>query len=173
MELVSSCVRHLRVGGGTGPTSPHQLDAECSEAPSAFVASQEADIFIPEAKFLKRFIVEAKRNRSAWAVARAHCHYAYSDREQVEELFRTVEAGLNEHDYDSIRPFLCLFEVLLETDGENFTSRRSAWLTRFLETVKANFGYFKWMETIFEFIFKITSRNAAVRDWFYHNSNTW
>lgn len=122
---------------------------------------------------MKRFFAEAKRNRSAWAVAKAHCHWAYTDRDQVEELFRTVEAGLNEHDYDGIRPFLCLFEVLLETNGEQFTSRRAGWLARFLEAVKANFGYFKWMEVIFEFIFKITSRNAAVRAWFYDNQSTW
>jgi hypothetical protein len=66
-----------------------------------------------------------------------------------------------------------LFEVLLETNGEHFTSRRAGWLARFLETVKSNFGYFKWMEAVLEFIFKITSRNAAVRDWFYNNQSTW
>jgi len=38
-----------------------------------------------------------------------------------------------------------------------------------LETVKSNFGFFKWMEAILEFIFKITSRNTAVREWFYAN----
>jgi hypothetical protein len=64
---------------------------------------------------------------------------------------------------------LCLFELLLETEGEHFTSRRAVWLARFLETVKSNFGFFKWMEAILEFIFKITSRNPAVREWFYAN----
>jgi len=68
---------------------------------------------------------------------------------------------------------LCLFELLLETEGEHFTSRRAPWLTRFLETVKSNFGFFKWMEAILEFIFKITSRNAAVREWFYSNQAAW
>jgi hypothetical protein len=81
MELVGTCVRHLRVGGAAGAASPYQLDADFEGALPAFVATQEADIFVPEARFLKRFIVEAKRNRSAWAVARAHCHYAYQDRD--------------------------------------------------------------------------------------------
>jgi len=64
-------------------------------------------------------------------------------------------------------------ELLLETEHEHFTSRRAVWLARFLETVKANLGYFKWMETIFEFIFKIVGRNSMVREWFYSNKNTW
>jgi hypothetical protein len=81
MELVGTCVRHLRVGGAAGAASPYQLDGDFEGALPAFVATQEADIFVPEARFLKRFIVEAKRNRSAWAVARAHCHYAYQDRD--------------------------------------------------------------------------------------------
>lgn len=66
-----------------------------------------------------------------------------------------------------------MLELLLETEHEHFTTRLPAWLTRFLETVKANLGFFKWMETIFEFIFKVVGRNAAVRDWFYSNKNAW
>lgn len=68
-----------------------------------------------------------------------------------------------------MRPFLGLFTVLLETNHEHFVSRRSNWLNRFIEAVTSNFGYYKWMETIYEFIFKIVSRNAFVREWFYTN----
>lgn len=79
MELVGLCVRHMQVSGPGGRRTPYQLDAEYSGALTAFVSSQEADIFIPEAKFLKKFIVEARRNRSMLAVARAHCHYSVQD----------------------------------------------------------------------------------------------
>ena len=74
MELVSLCVRHLKVGDT--PTQ-YQLDAQYAPAISEFISSREADIFIPEAKFLVRFFNEAKRNRSIWAVCKAHCHYAF------------------------------------------------------------------------------------------------
>ena len=72
------------------------MDADYAESLSAFPATQEADIFIPEAKFLKKVFIEAKRNRSMMAIAKAHCHFAITDSEQVEELFKTVEAGLHD-----------------------------------------------------------------------------
>jgi hypothetical protein len=170
IELVSTCVRHLCNGGA--PSSPYQLDAASSTL-RTFVQSQEADIFLPEAKFLKRFVLEAKRTRSMWALAKALCHYALLDGEQYEELYRTVEAGLNDQDYDLLRPFLTLFEVLLETAHPSLASRRVSWLEGFIETVRNNSCYYKWMESIFEFIFKITSRNPAVREWFYNNESSW
>jgi len=95
MEVVSTCVRHMPILGA-GKTTPYQLDHGFPNGLGAFINSQEADIFIPEARFLKRFIVEAKHNRNIFAVAKAHCHYACHDADQVEELFNTVEVGLNE-----------------------------------------------------------------------------
>lgn len=155
LELVSFCVRHLNVGGaGLGP---HWLDPGRA-ALATFVDAQEADIYAPVAAFLTRVFAAAKRNRSMWAVARAHCHYASQDPEQLEELFRTVQAGLEQHDYDEIRPFLCLLEVLLEAQHANFVCKRAIWLERFMDTVQKNLGYFKWMETVLEFIFKIVSK---------------
>ena len=80
---------------------------------------------------------------------------------------------MQSEDFDTLRPFLGLFEVLLETNHEHFTSRRAAWLCRFIEIVMANASYYRWMETTFEFMFKIVARNAAVREWFYTNEQTW
>lgn len=73
LELVSYCVRHLNVGGsGQGP---HWLDPGRATL-TTFVDAQEADVYGPGAAFLRRVYAGAKRNRSMWAVARAHCHYA-------------------------------------------------------------------------------------------------
>jgi len=68
IELVSLCVRHLRhdspgLGQGNQQMTPYQFDYNTSTL-RTFVKNQEADIFVPEAKFLKKFFVEAKRNRS-------------------------------------------------------------------------------------------------------------
>ena len=81
--------------------------------------------------------------------------------------------GLYEQDYDGIRPFLALFQEMLDSNHQNFTQRKGEWLLRFLESIKQNQGFFKWMETIFEFIFKITTRIPRVRDWFYQNQEKW
>lgn len=80
MELVGLCVRHIKVLGPDRAT-PYQLDSEYSGSAragplAAFACSKEADIFIPEARFLKKFFLEAKRNRSMSAIVLAHCHYA-------------------------------------------------------------------------------------------------
>lgn len=175
LELVSLCVRHLKLADKPKLSpSPWQLDAGYPGSPRAgpilvLAATQEADIFAPEAKFLKRVFAEARKTRSMRAIAHAHCHYALFDRDQMTDLFKTFEIGMFEYDYDRIRPFLCLFETLLESDHEACTSKRAAWLSSFLETVSAGSSYYKWMETVFEFIFKIVSRHDFVREWFYSN----
>ena len=175
LELVSLCVRHLKLTDKPKASpGPWQLDAGYPGSSRAgpilvLAATQEADIFAPEAKFLKRVFAEARKTRSIRAMALAHCHYALNDPDQLTELFKTFEIGLFEYDYDRIRPFLCLFETLLETEHEACTSKRAAWLSSFLETVSAGSCYYKWMETVFEFIFKIVSRHEFVREWFYSN----
>jgi hypothetical protein len=42
-----------------------------------------------------------------------------------------------------------------------------------MDTVKQNANFYKFMETMFDFIFKLTSRNEAVRHWFYTKKPTW
>lgn len=129
---------------------------------------QEIDIFIPDAKFLKRFFLEAKRNRSIAAIATGYIHYVYFDEDHVEEMFKTVESGLldQNYDYDKIRPYMCLFETLLTTNHVNFTSRMDDWLKRFLRAVHANQNYYKWMEVAMDYIFKFVGRYEHVRLWF-------
>ena len=46
-------------------------------------------------------------------------------------------------------------------------------LTNFLETARNNSSYFKYMEMIIEFVFKITSRFEHIRNWFYTNKQHW
>lgn len=61
-------------------------------------------------------------------------------------------------DFDALRPFLCLFEALLEEPHKNFAQNREAWLLRYMQIVKMNGMFFKWMEANFEFIFKLVGR---------------
>ena len=42
-------------------------------------------------------------------------------------------------------------------------------MNNFMAIIGKNKGFFKWMEVVFEFIFRIVSRNRGVRDWFYAN----
>lgn len=63
--------------------------------------------------------------------------------------------------------------MLLETTHVNFTAQRAEWLDSFMEIVQRNLGYYKWMETVLEFIFKIVSKQMPVREWFYANPTKW
>ena len=71
------------------------------------------------------------------AVCKGHIHYAYFDSDQVEELYKTVEHGLHDqnYDYDKIRPFMCLLELLITTNHPNFTEKVDDWLKRFLKAI--------------------------------------
>ena len=46
-------------------------------------------------------------------------------------------------------------------------------LKAFLETAKQNVNYFKFTDVIQEYIFKLTSINAEVRQWFYAKKKSW
>lgn len=171
IEVVSLCVRHIKAPNTQ--QSPFALDAQYKDAITTFYQAQESDIFNPEAKFLKKFIVEARSNRSIGMMTSLHCHHAFHDNEGPEELFKTVEAGLNDYDFDQVRPFLCMLQRMLEIQHKEFKSKRSHFLQKFLEIVHHNQAFFKWMEVVIEFIFKIVGRIQAVREWFYKNPKQW
>lgn len=101
-------------------------------------------------------------------MAKAYCHYAaiQPDKDAADELFNTVRAGLLDNDFDGVRPFLTLFEVLMETDHDYFKSQRGHQLTNLCYVIESNNGYYKLTETILEFTFKLCGRNKYVRDWF-------
>jgi hypothetical protein len=62
MEVVSLCIRHMKLN--SEESTQYQLDKDYPVTVTAFITQQEVDVFIPEAKFLKRFIMESKRNRA-------------------------------------------------------------------------------------------------------------
>ena len=80
---------------------------------------------------------------------------------------------MNDCDYDSMRPFLVLFETLLTTDDPLFVERRDGWLRRFLQIMIQNSSYYKWMETCFEFTFKLVDRYPFIWSWFKANTAAW
>lgn len=100
-------------------------------------------------------------------------HYAYFESDHVEELFRTVEHGMSDpnYDFDGIRPFFILAENLFASENPIVKEKLNDWLIRFLKWIMANKNYYKWMEVAFEYIFKIVAKNPTVRDWFYKKDN--
>lgn len=137
------------------------------------LSDEQILMFSPPPKFLRRVFSEAKRNRSMNALIKAQIHFSQIFPQKLDVLIQTLLHGVNESDYDTVRPFLVLFEALMENQSKEFAIKKDAWLKQFLMTVQKNSDYFRFMEVIFEFIFKITSRSQGVKEWFYSNPEQW
>ena len=46
-------------------------------------------------------------------------------------------------------------------------------MTHVIDTIKKSSNHFKFMETMLDFIFKITGRYEHIRQWFYKNKIQW
>lgn len=126
---------------------------------------------MPDGKFLRRVFVEARRTRSITNICKCYIHYTWGDNDQFADLIKTINLGLHDYDYDEVKPFLMLLQFLLAKPSDNFQAKLDYMLQNFLDSVKNNCNYYRFMETMFEFIFKITSRYEHVRTWFYGKSH--
>ena len=130
-------------------------------------------MFCPIDKYLKVILLSAKRNRALNAAIKFQIHHALAYPRRVKELFDIVLVGLNDCDFDQLRPFLMLFEVMLEVPDPVFSSQREKWLEAFINAAKVYQDYYKFTETIIYFILKISGRSTWVREWFYNNREKW
>lgn len=82
-----------------------------------------------------------------------------------------VKLGLEHNDYDNIRQYLVLLENLLQAVTCDWHEEfMELFLTEFVqESIGNNLAYYMWMETVLEWIFKITGKSEVVRKWFFEN----
>ena len=66
-------------------------------------------LFMPENSFIVSLFAAARKSRAAVALSQAYVHYSFINHDFAEKLFKVVCNGLNENDYDRVRPFLILF----------------------------------------------------------------
>lgn len=163
LETVSNCIRAFR---NHESDSPYLLNDTGFET----IIPYERDLFIPEAKFLMRVFQHAKKNRAIVAVSKAYVHFAWNDADAFKELLEIIGNYINELDYDTVKPVLILTQFMLEHPGQDNEARFELILSTFLGNIKKNNQvFYKFMEVVIDFIFKIISRNTRVRDWFYNN----
>jgi len=60
-------------------------------------------------------------------------HWCFYDTNLADQLFETVMHGLKERDFDRIRPFLVLFQHMIEAKdhSEAYAEQVDAWLNQF------------------------------------------
>ena len=108
IETVGNLIRSTRCGQRQTPFQLDNLNFDGLTQP-------ERDLFYPSYKFLKKFILEAKKARALNSLAPAYLHFTYFDEESYKELLRACAQGLNEHDYDELRPFLGHLQYMLQS----------------------------------------------------------
>ena len=133
----------------------------------------EKDLFFPEAKFLRRvFLSAGAHTHSMLAVCQCYVHYvwyAQANPKEFKELLQVVQQGLTDGEFDEVKPYLVLTQKLIEACPE----RVEVILQNWLEVVIEQQQYYKWMETNFDFLFKICGRYPLARDWFRSHKSQW
>jgi len=71
-------------------------------------------LFLPDVSFIWTLFAAAHKSRAAVALSKAYIHHSYYDPNLIKTCFTVVIQGLDEYDFDKCRPFLILFQHMLE-----------------------------------------------------------
>ena len=64
---------------------------------------------MPDVNFIAGLFHAAQKSRAAVALSQAYVHFSFYNHGFAKKLFNVVLDGLENHDYDKVRPFLILF----------------------------------------------------------------
>lgn len=104
------------------------------------------------------------------ALSKGLLHFTWNDTDQYEELLRVLIGGLQDSDYAEVKPFLTLLQFMVtRPGGEPAEKRLDKTMIPFLQVIENSQTYYKFMETIFEFIFKLVSGVPHMSMWFIQN----
>ena len=112
-------------------------------------------------------------------LAKAYVIHAFYDQAGVQKLFNVVAQGINEYDFDKIRPSLVLLQVMMEAaqEGNSLFAKeiyKSGMLEDFFGKVVLQQTYFyQIMECIIDWVIKVSLRIPMMREWMEANSNSW
>lgn len=79
------------------------------------LSSENLVLFTPDTTFIVSLFEAARKARSAVALSQCYVHYSFYTQQNAEKLFQVVMTGLDMYDFDKIRPFLILFQHMLES----------------------------------------------------------
>lgn len=171
IECFCNCVRSLHVEAPV-TLAKGQLNTPFAHENTAFELSRnEKILFMPDSAFLQKIFASATKPRSVIALAKAYMHVNYYDQEGASKLWDLVKSGLGDYDADKLRPFLVLFQHMLEAqESPPFSMQYEKWLAEFVGfSLQQNAKYFQWMETVIDWIIKVCFRYPHVLNWFSSN----
>lgn len=134
-------------------------------------------LFDPSPQFIVKLFVSAIKPRAAVALSKAYVHFNYYDGAGAQKLYKIVQTGLEEYDYDKIKPFLILLQHMLEAAQSGsplYSQAVGPYLENFFTGVIGdNKCYFQWMEVVTDWVIKVASRIPFMREWMQANAELW
>lgn len=83
-------------------------------------------------EYIKRVFAQAHKPRAYLPLIRGYMNVAHYDTDFSVQMYEVVSKGLNESDYDRVRPFFVLFEfLLLDEAAEWHKAHADQWLRHF------------------------------------------
>ena len=90
---------------------------------------------MPLPTFISKLFASCTKVRPLVHLTKAYMHWCYHDSNHADKLFETVMLGLKDRDFDKIRPFLVLFQHMIENadQSEAFGEQVNMWLNQFFD----------------------------------------
>lgn len=176
LEALSYCIRCLHV------ESEYEFQAGQKRTPYELenlgygLAGNDTVLFMPTADFIAKVFYSCTKARAAVKITEAYMHWCYHDSNNANRLWETVEYGLKQYDSDRLRPYLVLFQHMLEAQATSLPYQELAesWLHElFTEIMPEHRGFFQWMETVIDWVIKVAFRDEFVRTWMANNGEHW
>lgn len=180
IDTVATLVRCMRVELAQGlqleegqPATPYQLH-DLGFSPT----NENLVLFMPDVQFIQTIFAAAHKSRAAVALSQAYVHHTFYSPTQAMQVFSVVQEGLELLDYDKIRPFLILFQHMLEAavvpHSPVYSRLAPKWLEAFFaKTVYPNQEFFQWMEVVTDWIIKVAFRLPLMREWMQAHPELW
>ena len=92
------------------PLTPYQIEDLGYQ-----VSKDNLVLFMPDTSFIITLFEAARKSRSAVALSQVYVHYCFYSQSNAKKIFQVVCEGLEQYDYDKVRPFLILFQHMLES----------------------------------------------------------
>ena len=176
LEALSYCIRCLHVDSefeipAGEPRTPYEL-----ENLGYKLRNNDNVLFMPSADFIAKVFYSCTKARAAVKITEAYMHWCYHDSNFANRLWETVEHGLKAHDSDRLRPYLVLFQHMLQAQVRSppYQELAESWLGElFGEIIPEYRGCYQWMEAVIDWVIKVAYRDEFVRTWMASNLDAW
>lgn len=175
IETVANLMRSLHVEAPVKLKDPSRQTPLQFEDSGFVLSDHETTLIMPQCDFIEKFVSAATKPRSVSALAKGYIHWCFNNPQSLNKMWDTVQLGLKKYDFHKVRPFLVLFQHMLEA-RESPAARQlmDQWLEEFFGTViRQQTNIYQWMETLIDFVIKIGTRIPEVKAWLVNNPQQW